>query len=471
MEPRRLCVDNERPGRFPKEPYTIRQETTVKHQNKRLLVSSFPPFAIVILLLMSGTFTAPAQESSSPPPAQVSNTTRPSEVPMSASSDPSPSPDLSALPASLFVIDTHNDLPWQYRKRYHNDIDALDLHDTKEPGRRSLRTDIKRLREGRVGAQFWAVYVPPSMEKNEAVAASLEQIDVIRRFTARYADTFELATTAADVERIHREGKIASLIGVEGGHSMGESLAVLRMLYALGARYMTLAHSKSVGWADSATDAPQAHGLTPFGVEVVREMNRLGMMVDLSHVTSETMRAALDVAKAPVIFSHSNTYALCPHPRNVPDDVLKRVRENGGVVCVTFMPGYITNDAAREEEAWEAERDRLREKFPNMPDEVEAGLKAWNEMHAKAKVTLRDLADHVDYLKKTIGSDHIGIGADFEGFGGSATGLEDVTCYPGLLAELQRRGYTDDELRAIAGGNVLRVLRECEQVAHKIQNP
>jgi membrane dipeptidase len=296
----------------------------------------------------------------------------------------------------------------------------------------------------------------------------LEQIDVVHHLVAKYPETFELALNAADVERIHRKGKIASLIGMEGGHSINNSLAALRMTYALGARYMTLTHTKNTDWADAAGDKPEHHGLTPFGEKVVLEMNRLGMLVDLSHVTDETMRAALKVTKAPVIFSHSSARALCDHPRNVPDDVLKMTAANGGVVMVCFMPGYVTERAKEHLLAWDAERDRMRALHPDDPHLVEEAMAAWGKEHRTAhEASLADVADHVDHVRKIAGVDHIGIGSDFEGFSGTPDGLKDVSCYPALLAELRRRGYSREDIKKIAGLNVLRVMKAVEKVARQ----
>jgi len=283
---------------------------------------------------------------------------------------------------------------------------------------------------------------------------------------AQYPDAFELALTAADVERIHRKGKVASLIGMEGGHSIDNSLAMLRMTYALGARYMTLTHTKNTDWADSATDKPQHHGLTPFGEEVIREMNRLGMLVDLAHVSDDTMRAALNLSKAPIIFSHSSARAVCNHPRNVPDDILQLTAAKAGVVMVCFMPGYTIERERADEALRDKEKDRLEALYPKDDARVEEGLKAWRAEHPEpAPATLADVADHIDHIRKVAGTDFIGLGADFEGFHGGIKGLDDVSCYPALLAELVRRGYTREEIKKIAGLNILRVLKQAEKVA------
>jgi membrane dipeptidase len=332
-------------------------------------------------------------------------------------------------------------------------------------------TDIARLRTGGVGGQFWSVYIPATMTNSAGVQAVIEQIDIVHRMVARYPEAFELALTADDVERIHRKGKVASLIGMEGGHSIGNSLAALRMTYKLGARYMTLTHTKNTDWADAAGDVAQHHGLTPFGVEIVHEMNRLGMLVDLSHVTDETMRAALKVTKAPVIFSHSSARALCDHARNVPDDVLKMTAENNGVVMVCFMPGYLTERERVDYTAWSAERERLTARFGEDTAKIEAALDDWRKTHREPQAaTLADVANHVDHIRKVAGVDHVGLGGDFEGFRGAVTGLEDVSKYPDLLVELLHRGWTRAEIKKLVGQNVLRVMRDVERVAAKLQH-
>jgi membrane dipeptidase len=367
------------------------------------------------------------------------------------------------------LIDGHNDLPWQYRKRS-NDFSAIKLQSDNSSLTPPLVTDIPRLRAGRVGGQFWSVYVPAELAGADAVQAVIEQIEVVHRLCAKYPDTFELARTAADLERIHRQGRIASLIGMEGGHSINNSLAVLRMTYALGARYMTLTHTKNNDWADSATDEPQHHGLTPFGEEVVREMNRLGMLVDLSHVSDETMRAALKVSKAPVIFSHSSARALCGHARNVPDDILQATAANRGIVMVCFLPGFVTEAERADMAIRDKEQARLRALFPKDQARVDEGLAEWRGRNpVKAPATLFDVANHIDHLRQVAGIDHVGIGSDFDGFHGALKGLEDVSCYPALLAELLKRGYSKEEIKKIAGLNILRVMREAEKVAARLQ--
>jgi membrane dipeptidase len=367
------------------------------------------------------------------------------------------------------LIDGHNDVPWQYRKRS-NDFSALDLaHDTSSLTP-PMHTDIPRLRAGGLGGQFWSVYVPTKISGAEAVQATLEQIDVVHRLCARYPETFELALTADDVERIHRKGRIASLIGMEGGHSINNSLATLRMMYRLGARYMTLTHVKNTDWADAAGDEAKHHGLTPFGEDVVREMNRLGMLVDLSHVTDETMRAALRVSRAPVIFSHSSAFALCRHPRNVPDDVLQMTATNGGVVMVCFLPAYVTETERLYAETEKAEKGRLEKIYGDDPLPVKYGMADWRKTHPEPNASsLTDVADHIDHIRRVAGVDHVGIGSDFEGYSGTTAGLEDVSKYPGLFAELLRRGYTSAEIKKVAGRNLLRVMRAAERVAKTMQ--
>lgn len=367
------------------------------------------------------------------------------------------------------LIDGHNDVPWQYRK-YKASFETIDLsHDTSKL-KMAMVTDIPRLRTGGVGGQFWSVYVPATLPGAEAVQATLEQIDVVHRMCARYPDALELALTADDVERIHRQGKIASLIGVEGGHSINNSLAAVRMLYRLGARYMTLTHTKNTDWADAAGDQSKCRGLTPFGEQVVAEMNRLGMLVDLSHVTDETMRAALRVTKSPVIFSHSSAYALCGHPRNVPDDVLRMTAGNGGVVMVCFLPGYLTETERAEFVATEAEKARLEKLHPDKSEAFERELANWRRTRPKTpNPTLSDVANHIDHIRKVAGIKHVGIGSDFEGFHGAPDGLEDVSKYPDLLAELLRRGYTRDDIKKLAGQNVLRVMHANERIAAELQ--
>jgi membrane dipeptidase len=315
------------------------------------------------------------------------------------------------------------------------------------------------------------VYVPINASGGDPgdVRAVLDQIDLTRRMVSNYGDSLELALSADDVTRIHGAGKIASLIGMEGGHSIGNSLGVLRSTYALGARYMTLTHTKNLAWADSATDVPAVSGLTAFGREVVREMNRLGMLVDLAHVAPTTMRAALDVSEAPVIFSHSSAFALCKHARNVPDDVLKRMSKNGGVVMVTFLGYYVSEPLRIWVEANEAEHDRLVAALGKDELAIKAGLGSWTASHPAPNATLGQVADHIDHVKAVAGIDHVGIGSDFDGTTSLPIGLEDVSKYPALLMELMRRGYSDQDLEKVMGLNLLRALRGVESTAARLQ--
>ena len=368
------------------------------------------------------------------------------------------------------LIDGHNDVPWQYRTRVQNHLGELDLATDLSKLERPMHTDIARLRKGGLGAQFWSVYVPASMRGGEGVRAVAEQIDVVHRMVARYPETFELALTARDIVRIHRHGKIASLIGMEGGHSIGNSLAVLRRFYAGGARYMTLTHSRNVDWADSCTDEPEHGGLTEFGREVVREMNRLGMFVDLSHVAPDTMRDVLDVAAAPVIFSHSSALSIHDHPRNVPDDVLRRMADNGGVVMVTFVPGFISPRIGEHAAQRRTELARLRALHPDSSDRVGEEMAAWSESHPAPRATLSDVADHIDHIAATAGIDHVGIGSDFDGITTTPDGLGDVSQYPALFVELLRRGHSETDLKKIAGLNLLRAFRAMERVADRLQS-
>jgi membrane dipeptidase len=366
------------------------------------------------------------------------------------------------------LVDGHNDTPWAIRARVKNRLTRFDFRDTTGL-ERAMQTDLARLRAGGVGAQFWSVWVPTSLEDPEAVQTVLEQVDLVHRLTAAYPDDLEMAWSAADVRRIHADGRIASLIGAEGGHSIGGSLAVLRSLAELGVRYMTLTHWQSIPWADAATDAPSAGGLSPFGHEVIREMNRLGMLVDLSHVSADAMHDALDVTRAPVIFSHSNARALNPHPRNVPDDVLLRLPENGGVVMVNFGSFFVSAPFVERYAGTEAEEARLETLHPGDPDARAAGLDAWLEAHPMPEVTLADLADHIDHIRDVAGIDHVGLGSDYDGVSSLPAGLEDASTYPALLAELARRGYSQEDLAKVAGLNVLRVMDVADDVAGELR--
>lgn len=384
--------------------------------------------------------------------------------------------------ADMPVIDGHNDLPWEIRDRFASNVDAVDLkqntaqlpRDANTPREQTpLMTDIPRLRAGGVGAQFWSVWVPTDSRDATAVQLTLEQIDLVKRMVARYPDDFEMAYTAADILRIEQAHRIASLIGIEGGHQINNSLAGLRQMYELGARYMTLTHSMNTAWADSATDAPVHHGLTAFGRAVVGEMNRLGMLVDLSHVSPQTMKDALAVTQAPVIFSHSGARGLIDHPRDVPNDVLALVAKNHGVVMVNFFPGYVSQERAR----WDAElaAEKAREASPpftglyiGQPDRAAAALAQWLTAHPKPTVTVSMVADHIEYVARVAGKDCVGLGSDFDGIPDTPAGLDGVDKYPALLAELARRGWSHDDLVKVTGGNLLRVLREAELTARRL---
>lgn len=386
-----------------------------------------------------------------------------------AAPDPAKIAEVKAIFKEVPLIDGHNDVPWQYRVRAKNHLGQLDLSKDLTGLKPDMHTDIARLRAGGMGGQFWSVYIPATFTGSEGVRAVIEQIDLVHRMIACYPETFELALTAADIERIHAKGKIASMIGMEGGHSIGNSLGVLRMLYANGARYMTLTHSSNVDWADSCGDKPRLGGLSKFGEEVVREMNRMGMLVDLSHVSAETMNDALDVAVAPVIFSHSSARAVTNIPRNVPDDVLKRLPKNGGVVMANFFPEFVSEAASAHGKQMRDFELTLKTKYPGEPDKIEAELEAWKKEHPAPKATVGQVADHIDQIRKIAGIDHIGVGGDFDGITSTPVGLEDVSAYPNLFAELLRRGYTKEDLKKIAGLNLLRAMKGAEAAAAKLQ--
>jgi membrane dipeptidase len=362
------------------------------------------------------------------------------------------------------LIDGHNDLPWALRKLSQDDFDAIALARDTSRLKPPLATDLPRLKAGGVGAQFWSVFVPATTPP--AAAALLEQIDRVHRLIARFSGSLELALTADDVVRIHRRGKIASLIGMEGGHSIDNSLAVLRMAFALGARYLSLTHVKNNDWADASTDSPACRGLAPFGRKVVREMNRLGMMIDLSHASDETTLAAMKCSKAPVIFSHSSARALCRHCRNVPDSLLTRLASGGGVVMVTFVPEYLTEPERLDGETVAREKARLARLHAAAPARMAAALARWRQTHPPPpRATLADVADHIDHIRDVAGINCVGIGSDYEGFRNPPVGLEDVSRYPALLAELLHRGYSRADIKKVAGQNLLRVLRTAEAIS------
>ena len=362
------------------------------------------------------------------------------------------------------LIDGHNDLPWALRQRFGNDPHAVDLT-TNLDATTTLHTDIPRLRAGGVGGQFWSVYVPATLTPVDAAKATFEQIDTVRRIVAAHPETFELATTAADVVRIHRAGKIASLMGIEGGYSIDDSLGLLREFYQAGVRYMTLTHSRTTTWADSATDAPKWGGLSPFGETVVQEMNRLGMLVDLSHVSEETMIDAMRVSEAPVIFSHSSARAVTDHPRNVPDSVLSQMAEDGGVVMVTFVPGFINETFRTWSANRTAEQARLVALEPGDPAAVTAGMAAWDGANPVPGTGIADIVAHIQHVRQVAGIDHVGIGGDFDGVPRLPTGAEGVDAYPRILAALMDAGWSEGDIRKLAGENILRVMRATEAVA------
>jgi membrane dipeptidase len=390
---------------------------------------------------------------------------------MTSASAPQPASDFltraRALHRQAILIDGHNDYPWALRE--HDPARDLDTLDIRRP-QPSIMTDIPRLKAGGVGAQFWSVYVPVELQGQAAVTATMEQIDIVHRMVRKYPETFELALTAEDVERIHTQGKIASMIGMEGGHSIDNSLADLRMFYKLGARYMTLTHTSNTPWADSATDTPKSNGLSPFGEAVVKEMNWLGMLVDLSHVSPDTMAAAIRVSQAPVIFSHSDARALNDHPRNVPDNILQMLPKNGGVIMVTFVPGFVSPRVNEWNKRQTAEQDRLKAAHPNDAAAVKAGVDKWTADNPAPSATAAEVADHVDHIRKVAGIDHIGIGSDFDGITQKVSDLDDVSKYPVLTAELLRRGYSEADVRKILGENILRVMRETGKVAKRLQS-
>lgn len=376
------------------------------------------------------------------------------------------------------VWDGHNDVPEQLRDRTGDVLAGFNFNDTTgtaDPakGRIMMHTDLTRLHKGQVGAQFWSVYVSARLTDQQAVQAVMEQIDVAKRLIATYPRDLQLATSSAEVTQAMKAGRIASLLGMEGGYAIGNSLGVLRQFQALGVRYMTLTHVKTTSWGDSATDAPQHGGLTDFGKTVVREMQRIGMLVDLSHVSEDTMMDALDVAQAPVIFSHSGARAVADHPRNVPDAVLARVKTNGGIVMAVTLPAYVSNKVRDWELARMGQKAMLDARYVAEPDKARAELAAWVKANPSPKATLADLADHIDHIVKVAGIDHVGLGADFDGMETTTEGLPDVSGYPALFVELARRGYSQADLQKIASGNIMRVLKAAETyaAAHRADPP
>ncbi|MBI5760176.1 MAG: membrane dipeptidase [Planctomycetales bacterium] len=397
------------------------------------------PFVATALLILIGAGSA---QSAGRPPVMVTEAAR-------------------KIHATGYVFDGHNDLPWTLRTEAGSSFDKADIAGSVP----KFHTDIARLRQGNVGAQFWSVYVPVEAAKEgKAFQQTLEQIAIVQTMLKRYPDVFEKAVTADDVVRIRKAGKIASLIGVEGGHCIEDSLENLRRLNKLGAGYMTLTHSDTLAWADAATDEAKHGGLTPFGEEVVREMNRLGMLVDLSHVSAETMIDAIRVSKAPVIFSHSSARAVADHPRNVPDDVLRLVKQNGGVVMVNFYSGFVHPESAkRRANLFEVTRE-LRAKFPKETD-YKTARKKWEAAHPIQPGSVHDVVDHIDHIVKIAGIEHVGIGSDYDGITMTPKQLDDVSTYPVITQELLNRGYTADQIHRVMSGNILRVMRQAELVA------
>jgi membrane dipeptidase len=367
------------------------------------------------------------------------------------------------------LIDGHNDIAEQLAENYKRNISGLASGTDQRPDH-ALMTDMARLQAGRVGGQFWSVYINGELTGDAAIRETLEQIDIVKRMIAAYPSDLEQAYTADDVVSIHKAGRVASMIGIEGGRQIGGSLAALRQFYNLGARYMTLTHNQTTEWADSATDDPKYDGLSPFGETVVHEMNRIGMLVDLSHVSPATMKDAIAASRAPVIFSHSSARGLVDHPRNVPDEVLRLLPANGGVVMVNFVPNFISEAVWH----WGAEKDaeaaRLKSFHRNSKAEVEAGLKAWEAAHPRPPVAVSTVADNIDHIIKVAGYDNVGIGGDFDGIDDTVEGLDSVDDYPNLFAELIRRGWSDANLAKLAGGNVLRALRQAETVSKSMRS-
>ncbi|HZD85080.1 MAG TPA: dipeptidase [Gemmatimonadaceae bacterium] len=364
------------------------------------------------------------------------------------------------------LIDGHNDLPWRIREDSiaRGNVDAYDLR-KRTPG----HTDLDRLKKGMIGAQFWSVYTPGEYRDSGYARVQLEQIDIARRFIAKYPDRLALALSASDIRRDFKQGRIGSLLGLEGGHAIENSLGALRAYYDLGVRYMTLTHNVTLDWADAALDSAKHKGLTPFGDSVVREMNRLGMLVDLSHVSPGTMSAALNVSQAPVIFSHSGARALVDVPRNVPDSILRRVTANGGIVMVPFVTGFVSPAVLLYDQSTRPVMKDLQAKYGNDTAGITREIKQWRAAHPEPRATLSQVADQIEYVRKVAGVDHVGIGSDFDGITEVVQGLEDVSTFPALFAELARRGWSDNDLRKLAGENLLRVFAQAEAVSKRIQ--
>jgi membrane dipeptidase len=416
--------------------------SSFKHGNSVINCSLL---AVYVLILMTMNASASAEDE---------NTERPPVV---------LTPEAERIHRSAILIDGHNDMPWEIRKQGSRTFERLDIAEHQA----TLQTDIPRLRQGGLGAQFWSVWVPASTAYDgTALTATLEQIDLVHAMIDRYPEAFELALTSDDIRRIHKDGKIASLIGVEGGHCIENSLNVLRQLYRLGARYMTLTHADTIDWADSGTDETKHGGLTPFGEDVIAEMNRLGMMVDISHVSTDTMRDVLRITKAPVIFSHSSARAIADSPRNVPDDVLKLVKENGGIVMVNFFSGFIVPEAS---ERYLNRLKRERELKATLQDavKVQAEIRRLEPKSPMKRGSIHDLIDHIDHIVKVAGIDHVGLGSDFDGVSTLPTQLDDVSCYPFITQALLDRGYSESDIKKVLGENLLRVMKQVEEAAVK----
>lgn len=409
---------------------------------KRILLAAWG-FILIALTTMNTTARAEEETTERPPVVMT--------------------PEGERIHRSAILIDGHNDMPWEIRMQGSRTFERLNIAKHQE----SLQTDIPRLRKGGMGAQFWSVWVPAATAYDgTALTATLEQIDLVHAMIDRYPDDFELALTVDDIRRIHGAGKIASLIGVEGGHCIENSLNVLRQLYLLGARYMTLTHSDTIDWADSGTDEPKHGGLTPFGEEVVAEMNRLGMMVDISHVSPDTMKHVLRITKAPVIFSHSSARAIADSPRNVPDDVLKLVKDNGGVVMVNFFSGFVVPEAS---DRYLNRLKRERELKATLKDavKVQAELRRLEPTGPMPRGTIHDLIDHIDHIVKLAGIDHVGLGSDYDGVSVLPTQLDDVASYPFITQALLDRGYSESDIKKVLGENLLRVMKQVEEAAEK----
>jgi membrane dipeptidase len=405
--------------------------------------------AAAILVSATGAFASDAGAQSTPSASTDPNMARARRV-------------LSTTP----LIDGHNDLPWAIResKTAPRDVDAYDLR-KKTAG----HTDLDRLKKGMVGAQFWSIYIPGEIKDSGYARVQLEQFDIARRMIAKYPDRLQWALSADAIRSTFKAGKLGSLLGLEGGHAIENSLGALRVYYDLGARYMTLTHNVTLDWADAALDAPKHGGLTNFGREVVHEMNRLGMLVDLSHVSPGTMSDALDATEAPVIFSHSGSRALVDHPRNVPDSILARLPKNGGVVMVPFVTSFVSKEVKAWDDALAAATTEARGRLGNDTAAVTRALDEWRKSHPQPKATLAQVADHIEHIRKVAGVDHVGIGSDFDGITDLVVGLEDVSKFPDLFAELSRRGWTDADLKKLAGENVLRVLKQAETVSARLK--